>query len=241
MRLFFKLTIFVFLFFTMCAATENYGGIGIAVYKSNRGVSIVRIAKNSPADVAGLNIGDCIIEVDGVALRDKSVVDAKNMIRGALGRPVSLKLARGNEILMFDIARVDLSVVTVKDEKEANIMKCSNCKLLDVVSTRKNKAGFYVKDEKGPIFSEIKTVDILKSLKLLSFSRRKITIDVKKDSPFNVTLYTMDGTFVRRLAVSNAKMGQMDVRWDNSVLPVGQYTIELEQENKKNRSVKRLR
>lgn len=48
-------------------------------------------------------------------------------------------------------------------------------------------------------------------------------------------------TVVRRLAVSNAKMGQMDVRWDNSVLPVGQYTIELEQENKKNRSVKRLR
>lgn len=86
MRLFFKLTIFVFLFFAMCAATENYGGIGIAIYKSNRGVSIVGIAKNSPADVAGLNIGDCIIEVDGVALRDKSVVDAKKYDSRCFGK-----------------------------------------------------------------------------------------------------------------------------------------------------------
>ena len=47
-------------------------------------------------------------------------------------------------------------------------------------------------------------------------------------------------TFVKRLAVSNTKKGQIDVRWDNSLLPAGQYTIEIEQENKKNRSVKRV-
>lgn len=47
-------------------------------------------------------------------------------------------------------------------------------------------------------------------------------------------------TVVKRLAVSNTKKGQIDVRWDNSLLPAGQYTIEIEQENKKNRSVKRV-
>ena len=83
-------------------------------------------------------------------------------------------------------------------------------------------------------------MDVLKSVKLLSFSRRKITVDVKKTTPFSVSLYTMDGAFVKRLAVSNTKKGQIDVRWDNSVLPAGQYTIEIEQGNKKNRSVKRV-
>ena len=45
---------------------------------------------------------------------------------------------------------------------------------------------------------------------------------------------------MKRLAVSNTKKGQIDVRWDNSLLPAGQYTIEIEQKNKKNRSVKRV-
>ena len=205
MHLFFKLLISVALFMGVCAATENYGGIGIAVYKSNRGVSIAGIAKDSPADKAKLNVGDCILEVDGVPLQGKNVVEAKNLIRGTAGRPVSLKIARADDILTVDVPRVDLSVVNVIDKKEADAVKCSNCKLLDVVETKRKKAGFYVKQKDAPVFPEIKSVDVLKTIKLLSFTRRTFTVNVKYASPFNVSLYTMDGAFVKRLAVSNVR------------------------------------
>jgi membrane-associated protease RseP (regulator of RpoE activity) len=240
MHLFSKLFLSVALFTVMGVATENYGGIGIAVYKSNRGVSIAGIAKNSPAYSAGLNVGDCILEVDGVSLRGKSVAEAKDMIRGTSGKPVSLKIARAGDVRHIDVPRIDLSVVNVKDKREANGIKCSNCKLLDVVETKEKKAGFYIKQKDAPVFPEIKSAEVLKSVKLISFLRKKFTVEVKTASPFSVSMYTMDGSFVKRLDVSNAKKGQMDIHWDNTTLPAGQYTIEMKQDNKTNRFVKRL-
>ena len=47
-------------------------------------------------------------------------------------------------------------------------------------------------------------------------------------------------TVVKRLAVSNTKKGQIDVRWDNSLLPAGQYTIQLEQDGSKSLFVEKL-
>lgn len=240
MRLFSKLIFMSVIFSVASYATENYGGIGVALYKSYRGVSVAGVAKKSPADIAGLNIGDCILEVDGTSLQGKSVTESKDLIRGTSGKPVSLKIARAEEILTVDVNRIDLSVVNVKDEKDADIVKCSNCTLLDVVETKKKKAGFYVKQENVPIFPEIKPVDALKNVKLLSFTRRNLSVNVKKTSAFRVSLFTMNGAFVKCLEVTNVRMGQMDIRWDNSILSAGQYTIEIEQGNKKNRSIKRI-
>ena len=55
---------------------------------------------------------------------------------------------------------------------------------------------------------------------------------------FNIVICSF--TVVKRLAVSNTKKGQIDVRWDNSLLPAGQYTIQLEQDGSKSLFVEKL-
>lgn len=240
MRLLSNLLLSVALLSAAALATENFGGIGIAMYKSNRGVSVAGIAKGSPADAAGLIVGDCITEVDGKSLRGKSVADVKGMIRGTSGKPVTLKVLRSGEYLDVDVERVEFSVVNVKDEKEADEVKCSNCELLDVVATKEKSAGFYIKKADAPAFSEIKTTEILKSVNLVNFTRQKFAVKSKSTASFSVSMYQMDGAFVKRMDVHNTKKGTMDVRWDNTTLPSGQYTIEITQDGKKNRFVKRL-
>ena len=72
--------------------TGEYGGIGSKIRKIDNFVVIAEPFKNSPADNANLKIGDKIIAIDGENMEDVSTEDVSDLLRGAAGTAVNVKL-----------------------------------------------------------------------------------------------------------------------------------------------------
>jgi len=83
-------------------------GPGISILKVGRGVQVVALAPGSPAEDAGVEIGDHLRLVDGNPTRDLSLLQTRRMIEGDAGSEVKLELLRpGAEFktLQFSIVR----------------------------------------------------------------------------------------------------------------------------------------
>ncbi len=72
-----------------------------AGYSLSRGHLVVRVVPGSPAEQAGLRVGDSIIGVDGTGTRDRWAVE--RLSRGAIGDVRRLDVQRGEESLSVDI------------------------------------------------------------------------------------------------------------------------------------------
>jgi len=70
----------------------EYVGIGTIVDETDNGLRIEGVFPDSPADKAGLGVGDEITAVDGVKLASDTVGDAAASIRGAAGTTVKLTI-----------------------------------------------------------------------------------------------------------------------------------------------------
>jgi len=83
---------------------ENYTGIGVSIYLDNNGiVTVIEPFEGSPGAAAGILPGDKIMEIDGQdisALKDDTL--AAQMIKGAEGTTVKLKILRSSENRMID-------------------------------------------------------------------------------------------------------------------------------------------
>ena len=96
------------------AITGDYGGIGSKIRKIDDFVVIAEPFKNSPADQAGLKIGDKIIAINGENLKDVSTSDVSELLRGSAGTNVKIKLEnpQGN-IKNVEITREKIHTSTV--------------------------------------------------------------------------------------------------------------------------------
>lgn len=91
-------------------------GLGISVEYQNREPVVVAPIKNSPAEEAGIEAGDVIVEIDGTPTLGMSDIEVSSHLRGEEGTPVTLTIDRASEPELFDITvvrgRVDLDPVT---------------------------------------------------------------------------------------------------------------------------------
>ncbi|WP_161889020.1 S41 family peptidase [Pontibacter russatus] len=72
--------------------TGQYGGIG-AVISSRDGKVVVQMPyEDSPAQKAGLVIGDEILKVDGVNVTGKSTADVSKLLKGQANTPIKLEI-----------------------------------------------------------------------------------------------------------------------------------------------------
>jgi carboxyl-terminal processing protease len=85
----------------------NFEGIGVEFNIFEDTVHVIYVVPNGPGDKAGLKIGDRIIKVDTTSIVSKILPSAeiRRMIRGKGGTKVSLSVARGNEVIVYNIAR----------------------------------------------------------------------------------------------------------------------------------------
>jgi C-terminal peptidase prc len=74
--------------------TGEYKGIGAAFERAAEGSEIVAVVKGSPAEEAGLQVGDVILEIDGVSVRGLSLIEVVSLGRGPAGSRAKLKVAR---------------------------------------------------------------------------------------------------------------------------------------------------
>jgi carboxyl-terminal processing protease len=75
---------------------DNLTGIGAELSQVASYLYVIAPMKGSPADQAGIRAGDIIEYIDGKATRDISLYDAKQLLNGAAGSEVKLRVLRAN-------------------------------------------------------------------------------------------------------------------------------------------------
>ena len=75
---------------------DNLAGIGAELSQVASYLYVVAPMKGSPADQAGIKAGDIIEYIDNKATRDISLYDAKQLLNGAAGTEVKLRVLRAN-------------------------------------------------------------------------------------------------------------------------------------------------
>lgn len=88
----------------------RYGGIGLRPRRP--GVTVAEVFPGSPAEAAGLQVGDLIVSVDGQSVDGKTLEQVAQLIRGAEGTPVTLSIRRaaGADDLSFTIVRASIKL-----------------------------------------------------------------------------------------------------------------------------------
>ncbi|HLA10436.1 MAG TPA: S41 family peptidase [Pyrinomonadaceae bacterium] len=75
---------------------DNQVGIGAELSQVASYLYVIAPTKGSPADQAGVRAGDIIEYIDNKATRDISLYDAKQLLNGAAGSEVKLRILRAN-------------------------------------------------------------------------------------------------------------------------------------------------
>ncbi|HMG72058.1 MAG TPA: S41 family peptidase [Pyrinomonadaceae bacterium] len=77
---------------------SNQAGLGAELSQVASFLYVVAPVKGSPADQAGVRAGDVIEYIDGKATRDISLYDARQLLNGAPGSEVKLRILRANSL-----------------------------------------------------------------------------------------------------------------------------------------------
>ena len=95
--------------------TGQYGGIGSLIRKVGDYVTIAEPYKGFPADKSGLKIGDKIIKIDGISMKDKSVEDVSKLLKGEPGKKVNISINRINssDLLEIPVTREKIKISSV--------------------------------------------------------------------------------------------------------------------------------
>ncbi|MEE2565642.1 S41 family peptidase [Hyphobacterium marinum] len=75
----------------------EYGGLGMEVTIRDEMVTVISPFEDTPAERAGMEPGDQIIAVDGESIIGFALDEAVDLMRGAVGEPVTITILRGEE------------------------------------------------------------------------------------------------------------------------------------------------
>ncbi len=98
----------------------EFGGLGIEVGMENGFVKVVSPIDDTPADRAGVQAGDLIIQLDDKAVKGMSLMEAVNIMRGKPGTPIILTIVREGEAEPLKI-RIVRDVITVRSVKSRTL------------------------------------------------------------------------------------------------------------------------
>lgn len=101
----------------------KFEGIGAYVGTNNGVISIIAPVPGSPADIAGIKVGDLIVEIDGKSTSGMNVNDAVLLIRGPQGTSVKLTVLHkdATETVTIEIVRAEINVPSVIFEMKGTI------------------------------------------------------------------------------------------------------------------------
>ena len=100
-------------------STGNYAGVGIAISQLNGAVTITTVFGGTPAENAGLMVGDRIVGVNSDQGDSWSVDDASSRIRGEPGTTVVVYIDRDGiaQPIPFEIRRDEVHIPAVRAER----------------------------------------------------------------------------------------------------------------------------
>ncbi|HEY6984786.1 MAG TPA: PDZ domain-containing protein, partial [Rhodanobacteraceae bacterium] len=97
------------------STTGEYSGVGIEVALEDGVVKVVNPIEDTPAYKAGVLAGDRILAVDDVPVDVKNLNDTIDRMRGRVGTPVKITIARGPDPkhMEFTLSRASVQVHSV--------------------------------------------------------------------------------------------------------------------------------
>ena len=100
----------------------SYKGLGVQIYKNAETgyMQVTSIFKNSPAEVAGLEINDQIMAIDGNESKELSASEFSSIVKNGDNKTFKLKILRNNEEIEIDVNK-ELVVLDSVDSKTYNI------------------------------------------------------------------------------------------------------------------------
>jgi carboxyl-terminal processing protease len=95
--------------------TGQYGGIGALVRQKGDYIYISEPYEDRPAQKAGLQAGDALLEVDGKSVKGKQTADVVKMLKGVPNTKVSIKVKRdgASQPLEFSVTREEIKIYNV--------------------------------------------------------------------------------------------------------------------------------
>ena len=100
------------------SANSEFEGIGITLSSEDGITEIETVLDGQPAQSAGLNSGDLIVEVDGVDTTELQAAEVATLIRGEAGTTVKIEVFRPSisERVVFDIVRSRIDLPNIEWE-----------------------------------------------------------------------------------------------------------------------------
>ncbi|MGQ0813667.1 MAG: S41 family peptidase [Gemmatimonadota bacterium] len=99
----------------MIETQGEYGGVGMEIDQRDGWITVISPLPGTPAERAGLQTGDRIVEIDGKTTRDLPTDEAVKRLRGQRGTPVELKIVRMgvDQPIPFRIVREEIRIKSV--------------------------------------------------------------------------------------------------------------------------------
>jgi carboxyl-terminal processing protease len=100
-------------------ATEGrFEGVGMTVEEIERGLRVLTVYEDSPADRGGLEPGDVITHVDGRSIAGSSSEESTTRIKGPAGTPVRLTVRTKGKSRELTLRRAEVEIPVVKAEMQ---------------------------------------------------------------------------------------------------------------------------
>jgi carboxyl-terminal processing protease len=93
--------------------TGNYRGVGLSVDQREGWIVVTATRAGQPADRAGIQVGDRLVELDGHSMKGWSFDEARNALRGPLGSALALSIERNGAKIPLKLERSDIHVSSV--------------------------------------------------------------------------------------------------------------------------------
>ena len=93
--------------------TGQYGGIGASIIKQGEYIVVAEPYENSPAQLAKIQAGDTIIEVDGLNVLGKSIEEISQILKGAAESTVTVKTTRHLMVEEKKVTRKKINIPAV--------------------------------------------------------------------------------------------------------------------------------
>ena len=91
----------------------QFAGIGASVQQKTDQIVITSVLPGTPAEKAGLQVGDVITAVDGQSTKGWTADTAVNRIRGQANTQVKIEVNRNGQTMTFNLTRQEISVPSV--------------------------------------------------------------------------------------------------------------------------------
>lgn len=176
--------------------TGTYVGVGFILVPSNGLIKVAGVMDNSPADKAGMKVGDIVIQINGKLVKDMNLKDVINPTHDRKGTKVTVTVLHRDEskpqnlILIRDIIKIPpvkwrlltpnygyINILVFKertsDEVEkaiAGLKKAAKNKLQGVVIDLRNNGGGFI-NEAVQVANYLLDFDKLKENKLIVYTK----------------------------------------------------------------------